>query len=66
MPQVAVIVLAAGAGTRMKSRTPKPLHPLAGKPLIAHVLRTAGELHPASIVTVVRMAVSSSIKISIR
>ena len=54
MPQVAVIVLAAGAGTRMKSRTPKPLHPLAGKPLIAHVLRTAGELHPASIVTVVR------------
>ncbi|WP_306232672.1 bifunctional UDP-N-acetylglucosamine diphosphorylase/glucosamine-1-phosphate N-acetyltransferase GlmU [Agrococcus beijingensis] len=54
MAQVAVIVLAAGAGTRMKSRTPKPLHPLAGKPLIAHVLRTAGELHPTSIVTVVR------------
>ncbi len=54
MPQVAVIVLAAGAGTRMKSRTPKPLHPLAGKPLIAHVLRTAGELHPESIVAVVR------------
>ncbi len=54
MPQVAVIVLAAGAGTRMKSRTPKPLHPLAGRPLIAHVLSTAGELHPVSIVTVVR------------
>ncbi len=54
MPQVAVIVLAAGAGTRMKSRTPKPLHPLAGKPLIAHVLSTAGELHPERIVTVVR------------
>jgi bifunctional UDP-N-acetylglucosamine pyrophosphorylase / glucosamine-1-phosphate N-acetyltransferase len=52
--QIAVIVLAAGAGTRMKSRTPKPLHPLAGKPLIAHVLRTAGELHPERIVTVVR------------
>ncbi|WP_281168369.1 bifunctional UDP-N-acetylglucosamine diphosphorylase/glucosamine-1-phosphate N-acetyltransferase GlmU [Agrococcus lahaulensis] len=54
MPSIAVIVLAAGAGTRMKSRTPKPLHPLAGKPLIAHVLRTAGELHPDRIVTVVR------------
>ncbi|SDR80903.1 UDP-N-acetylglucosamine pyrophosphorylase /glucosamine-1-phosphate N-acetyltransferase [Agrococcus carbonis] len=54
MPQVAVIVLAAGAGTRMKSRTPKPLHHLAGKPLIAHVLSTAGELHPERIVTVVR------------
>ncbi|WP_413318801.1 bifunctional UDP-N-acetylglucosamine diphosphorylase/glucosamine-1-phosphate N-acetyltransferase GlmU [Agrococcus sp. 1P02AA] len=54
VPQVAVIVLAAGAGTRMKSRTPKPLHPLAGKPLIAHVLSTAGELHPERIVTVVR------------
>ncbi|SFS14198.1 UDP-N-acetylglucosamine pyrophosphorylase /glucosamine-1-phosphate N-acetyltransferase [Agrococcus baldri] len=54
MPQVAVIVLAAGAGTRMKSRTPKPLHPLAGRPLIAHVLSTAGELHPERIVTVVR------------
>ncbi|WP_092665853.1 bifunctional UDP-N-acetylglucosamine diphosphorylase/glucosamine-1-phosphate N-acetyltransferase GlmU [Agrococcus carbonis] len=54
VPQVAVIVLAAGAGTRMKSRTPKPLHHLAGKPLIAHVLSTAGELHPERIVTVVR------------
>lgn len=54
MPSIAVIVLAAGAGTRMKSRTPKPLHPLAGKPLIAHVLRTAGELHPEAIVAVVR------------
>lgn len=49
-----MIVLAAGAGTRMKSRTPKPLHHLAGKPLIAHVLSTAGELHPERIVTVVR------------
>ena len=54
MPSIAVIVLAAGAGTRMKSRTPKPLHPLAGKPLIAHVLRVATELRPERIVTVVR------------
>lgn len=54
MPSIAVIVLAAGAGTRMKSRTPKPLHHLAGKPLIAHVLHTAQELQPETIVTVVR------------
>lgn len=54
MTQVAVVVLAAGAGTRMRSSIPKPLHPLAGKPLIAHVLSTAGELGADHIVTVVR------------
>ena len=41
-----VVVLAAGAGTRMRSRTPKVLHPLAGRPLLAHVLDTAVELEP--------------------
>ena len=39
--QLAIIVLAAGQGTRMKSATPKLLHPLAGSPIVAHVLRTA-------------------------
>ena len=38
---LAIIVLAAGQGTRMKSATPKILHPLAGAPIIAHVLATA-------------------------
>ena len=37
------VVLAAGQGTRMKSAIPKVLHPLAGAPLVAHVLRTAAE-----------------------
>ena len=35
------VVLAAGQGTRMKSAIPKVLHPLAGAPLVSHVLRTA-------------------------
>ncbi|MGO1497491.1 NTP transferase domain-containing protein, partial [Agrococcus casei] len=51
---LAVIVLAAGSGTRMKSAIAKPLHALAGLPLIGHVLRTAGQLEPAHTVAVVR------------
>lgn len=51
---LAVIVLAAGEGTRMRSATPKVLHTLAGIPLVGHVLATARELHPAHIVAVVR------------
>jgi len=39
--RLAVVVLAAGQGVRMKSELPKVLHPVAGKPLIAHVLETA-------------------------
>ena len=39
-----VVVLAAGAGTRMRSRTPKVLHPLAGRSLLAHVLDAAFRL----------------------
>ena len=48
-----VVVLAAGKGTRMKSSLPKVLHPLAGRPIIDHVLRTVDELEPASIALVV-------------
>ncbi|WP_426661690.1 bifunctional UDP-N-acetylglucosamine diphosphorylase/glucosamine-1-phosphate N-acetyltransferase GlmU [Rhodanobacter aciditrophus] len=44
-----VIVLAAGTGTRMKSARPKVLMPLAGRPLLAHVLATARALQPAAI-----------------
>jgi bifunctional UDP-N-acetylglucosamine pyrophosphorylase / glucosamine-1-phosphate N-acetyltransferase len=52
--KLAVIVLAAGQGTRMKSALPKVLHPLAGVPIVGHVLATARELTPAHIVVVVR------------
>jgi bifunctional UDP-N-acetylglucosamine pyrophosphorylase / glucosamine-1-phosphate N-acetyltransferase len=50
---VAVVVLAAGAGTRMKSALPKVLHPLAGWPMIRHVLETAARLKPAKVIGVV-------------
>jgi bifunctional UDP-N-acetylglucosamine pyrophosphorylase/glucosamine-1-phosphate N-acetyltransferase len=51
---LAVVILAAGQGTRMKSAKPKVLHRIAGVPLVGHVLATARELDPAHIVAVVR------------
>ena len=48
-----VVILAAGQGTRMKSRMPKVLHCLAGKPLIEHVLGAAEAVHPATVTMVV-------------
>lgn len=53
MTDIAVIVLAAGAGTRMKSKTPKILHTLAGRSLLGHALHGAAGLSPKHLVTVV-------------
>ena len=44
-----VLILAAGEGTRMRSRLPKVLHRLAGKPLLAHVIETARSITPDEI-----------------
>jgi len=44
-----VIILAAGAGKRMKSVLPKVLQPVAGRPMLAHVIETARQLQPAGI-----------------
>ncbi|MDN6410311.1 MAG: bifunctional UDP-N-acetylglucosamine diphosphorylase/glucosamine-1-phosphate N-acetyltransferase GlmU [Yaniella sp.] len=50
----AVIVLAAGAGTRMKSSLPKILHPMGGRSLVGHALDAAMSLNPEHLVAVVR------------
>ena len=48
-----VIILAAGQGTRMKSTLPKVLHPVAGRPMLEHVVTTARQLDPRAIHVVV-------------
>jgi bifunctional UDP-N-acetylglucosamine pyrophosphorylase / glucosamine-1-phosphate N-acetyltransferase len=46
---LSVVILAAGQGKRMRSDLPKVLQPLAGEPLLRHVVNTARALHPASL-----------------
>jgi bifunctional UDP-N-acetylglucosamine pyrophosphorylase/glucosamine-1-phosphate N-acetyltransferase len=48
-----VIVLAAGGGTRMKSKTAKVLHEIGGRSMVGHVLSAVGALEPAKVVAVV-------------
>ncbi len=47
-----VIILAAGKGTRMRSNLPKVLQPLAGRPLLGHVIDTAKKLQADHIITI--------------
>ena len=47
--RINIVILAAGQGTRMKSSLPKVLHPLAGVPLLQHVINTSKELKPKHI-----------------
>ncbi|HEX2752950.1 MAG TPA: bifunctional UDP-N-acetylglucosamine diphosphorylase/glucosamine-1-phosphate N-acetyltransferase GlmU [Alphaproteobacteria bacterium] len=51
--KLACIILAAGKGTRMKSAVPKPLHPLAGRAMVQHVIAAAEGLNPDKIVVVI-------------
>ena len=58
MPEVepvisSVVVLAAGAGTRMRSALPKVLHPIAGRPLLWHALSAAAAVGPGQLVAVI-------------
>lgn len=53
MREFATIILAAGKGTRMKSDLHKVLHPIAGRPMLDHLMASAAELTPAKTVVVV-------------
>ncbi|SIP89250.1 bifunctional UDP-N-acetylglucosamine diphosphorylase/glucosamine-1-phosphate N-acetyltransferase GlmU [Aquipseudomonas alcaligenes] len=48
-----IVILAAGQGTRMRSALPKVLHPVAGKPMLGHVIDTARQLSPRKIHVVI-------------
>jgi len=47
-PRIAIAIMAAGKGTRLKSKYPKVLHEVGGKPLLAHVIAAATKVVPAS------------------
>ena len=58
-----VVILAAGQGKRMHSDLPKVLHPLAGKPLIEHVVAAAKTLNPRRIASLRATAARKSGKL---
>ena len=51
--RVAVIILAAGMGTRMKSSKPKVLHEILGKPMVMYVVKTANKVAGSNVILVV-------------
>ncbi len=53
MSPLHVVILAAGQGSRMKSALPKVLHPIAGRPMLHHVIATAKQLGAEKIHTVI-------------
>jgi len=50
---LSIIILAAGQGTRMKSSRPKVVHPVAGRPMLQHVVDTSLSLKPEQVIVVV-------------
>ena len=52
-PRIAIAIMAAGKGTRLKSKHPKVLHEVGGKPILAHVIATAQKIVPAQDIFVI-------------
>jgi bifunctional UDP-N-acetylglucosamine pyrophosphorylase/glucosamine-1-phosphate N-acetyltransferase len=52
-PRIAIAIMAAGKGTRLKSKHPKVLHEVGGKPILAHVIATAQKVVPAKDIYVI-------------
>jgi bifunctional UDP-N-acetylglucosamine pyrophosphorylase / glucosamine-1-phosphate N-acetyltransferase len=52
-PDVAIVIMAAGKGTRLKSSRAKVLHEIAGQPLLAHVIKAAQQIVPAEHIYVI-------------
>src|SRR6516164_4096085 len=52
-PRLAIAIMAAGKGTRLKSKHPKVLHEIGGKPILAHVIATAAKVVAAKDVFVI-------------
>ena len=50
---LAVVVLAAGEGTRMKSSLPKVLHKIFGRPIISYIINAVQNLNPVKLIIVV-------------
>ncbi|MDA2945209.1 MAG: NTP transferase domain-containing protein [Actinomycetota bacterium] len=50
---VSVIVLAAGAGKRMRSELPKPLHPVCGRPMVLRVIDAVADVDPSHVIVVI-------------
>jgi bifunctional UDP-N-acetylglucosamine pyrophosphorylase / glucosamine-1-phosphate N-acetyltransferase len=53
MTAIATVILAAGAGTRMKSKKPKVMHEIGGRPMVSHLLGTVNALDPEKSVVVI-------------
>jgi bifunctional UDP-N-acetylglucosamine pyrophosphorylase/glucosamine-1-phosphate N-acetyltransferase len=62
---LAIVILAAGKGTRMKSRRPKVLHEIGGKPLLAHVIAAANKMVAAEDIVVVAGHGSDRVKAAV-
>jgi bifunctional UDP-N-acetylglucosamine pyrophosphorylase / glucosamine-1-phosphate N-acetyltransferase len=59
---IAVVLLAAGQGTRMKSANPKVLHNLCGKTMVSYIAEAAAAINPKAFVAVVSPAAAESVK----